>query len=330
MRAAPWSTPPVVQRSGVQSRPPRTSSGTAAVTSMPSARANGMDWATACGSTAMPRRYHERGERRYAGWTQRRRRNASVVPGGGTCVRAGRPNSAARRRSSAEARSASAAIVSDGFTQSEVGTAARRRSRRFRDDRAARGGRRAPRWRGRRPCGTRRADGRSARWPSPSRGGGARGRPSRRPPSSPHPRRPSRAASPARCGTRIEEERMGVHQRSHSLPLQGHGLRTSAAVAGTEHLAADQGRRLEAIGRTIRAIAGAVLCHVAGTRRRAADDVCRLEVVDRTARTATRAVLRHVAVTGRSPADRRGRLEAVGRTARTAARAALRHVARTR
>src|SRR5207249_11476605 len=79
------------------------------------------------------------------------------------------------------------------------------------------------------------------------------------------------------------EERMGVHQRSHSLPLQGHGLRTSAAVAGTEHLAADQGRRLEAIGRTIRAIAGAVLCHVAGTRRWAADDVCRLEVVDRTA-----------------------------------------------
>src|SRR5205807_5419557 len=60
----------------------------------------------------------------------------------------------------------------------------------------------------------------------------------------------------------IEEERMGVHQRSHSLPLQGHGLRTTGAVAGTEHLAADQGRRLEAIGRTIRAIAGAVLCHV--------------------------------------------------------------------
>src|SRR5213594_2005635 len=88
------------------------------------------------------------------------------------------------------------------------------------------------------------------------------------------------------------------HQHSHSLPLQAHGLRTSGAVAGTEHLAADQGRRLEAIGRTIRAIAGAVLCHVAGTRRRAADDVCRLEVVDRTARTATRAVLRHVAVTG--------------------------------
>src|SRR5207249_10214842 len=71
MRAAPCSTSPVVQRSGAHSSRPRTSAGVAAVTSMPRARANGMDCATACGSTGMTRRYHERVAGRYAGWTQR-------------------------------------------------------------------------------------------------------------------------------------------------------------------------------------------------------------------------------------------------------------------
>src|SRR5437867_511755 len=46
-------------------------------------------------------------------------------------------------------------------------------------------------------------------------------------------------------------------RRSHSLPLQDNGLRTNGAVAGAVHLAAQLGRWLEAIGRTIRAIAGA-------------------------------------------------------------------------
>src|SRR5581483_510490 len=48
---------------------------------------------------------------------------AAQRPGGGTRGRSDNPYSAPRRRSSADARSASAAIVSDGFTQSEVGTA---------------------------------------------------------------------------------------------------------------------------------------------------------------------------------------------------------------
>src|SRR5207249_2655171 len=112
-------------------------------------------------------------------------------------------------------------------------------------------------------------------------------------------------------------------------PFQGNGLRTRGAVAGAVHLAADKGRRLEAIGRTIRAIAGALLRHIAVTYRRAADNGRRLEAIGRTRRTAARAGLRHVARTRCRAAERAGRLEAVGRTGRTAARAGLRRVART-
>src|SRR5439155_10396118 len=119
-------------------------------------------------------------------------------------------------------------------------------------------------------------------------------------------------------------------RRSHSLSLEGNGLRTSGAVAGAVHLAADKGRWLEAIGRTIRAIAGALLRHVAITHRWAADNVRRLEAIGRTVRTAARAGLRHVARTRRRPAGGACRLEAVGRTVRATARAGLRHVARTR
>src|SRR5881628_1542764 len=70
----------------------------------------------------MRRGYHEGAAARYAGWRQRRRRIASVVPGGGTRGRTLSPNSPARRSSNDDARSASAAIVSEGLTQREVGT----------------------------------------------------------------------------------------------------------------------------------------------------------------------------------------------------------------
>src|SRR5213592_1744890 len=50
--APPWSVPPLVQRSGAQARRPRTSSGVAAVTSAPTATANGMAAARARGSGA--------------------------------------------------------------------------------------------------------------------------------------------------------------------------------------------------------------------------------------------------------------------------------------
>src|SRR3954469_15093159 len=56
------------------------------------------------------------------GWTQRRARTRSDSPGGGTLRATVTPYSPARSRSSAEARSASAAIVSDGFTHNDVGT----------------------------------------------------------------------------------------------------------------------------------------------------------------------------------------------------------------
>src|SRR5439155_327514 len=137
--------------------------------------------------------------------------------------------------------------------------------------------------------------------------------------------RVSHAASKNRGSTNGRPTR-----RSHSLPLQDNGLLTSGAVAGAVHLAAQLGRWLEAIGRTIRAIAGARLRHVAGTRRWAADGTCRLELVGRTVRTAARAGLRHVAGTRRCTADRSRGLEAVGRTGPTAARAGLRQVAVTR
>ena len=54
---------------------------------------------------------------------QRRRRWLAVLPGGGTRGVTVTPYVPARASNTRRARSASAAIVSDGFTQSEVGTA---------------------------------------------------------------------------------------------------------------------------------------------------------------------------------------------------------------
>src|SRR5439155_1602027 len=119
-------------------------------------------------------------------------------------------------------------------------------------------------------------------------------------------------------------------RRSHSLSLEGNGLRTSGAVAGAVHLAADKGRWLEAIGRTIRAIAGALLRHVAITHRWAADNVRRLEAIGRTGRTAARAGLRHVARTRRRTADRGDRRKPVVRTVAARASTRLGDVAGTR
>src|SRR5439155_584216 len=119
-------------------------------------------------------------------------------------------------------------------------------------------------------------------------------------------------------------------RRSHSLSLEGNGLRTSGAVAGAVHLAADKGRWLEAIGRTIRAIAGALLRHVAITHRCAADNVRRLEAIGRTVRTAARAGLHRVTRTRRRTADRGDRRKPVGRTRCAGPGAGFGYVAGTR